>query len=284
MKNKESKKFNSWHEQLVGILFMVFLSVFLIYEIYYYFTDIDSFTYSFEKNEDTRDSSRGLIIQLLYNTIGVHGMFILTVLSSFFFISEVHRAIKVNQARIKKKKLFDAGLVDNMINDYKHTRLWTQVWTYIFGDSIIKKEHAFVVFAIVFWFGAKYNNHNHNRELYQTNAMVLGIILDNVYMDYTEDEDIKGTEFISFIHKDSIVRSSILSSNRGIGYSAIVKNDSIYIYSFGYDNKDDKLSNIYNPSELSYWDSFFVDGDVLLYKNTIIDPNYIYRTNLFIGD
>lgn len=52
-----------------------------------------------------------------------------------------------------------------------------------------------------------------------------------------------------------------------LNYSILYKKDSIYIYEFGFDNTDNKLANQYLSKDVSFFKSFFIKGDLLIYKN-----------------
>ena len=54
-----------------------------------------------------------------------------------------------------------------------------------------------------------------------------------------------------------------------IKYNTFIKNDSLFIYEFGFDGKDDSGSSFYYPLKSSFLQSFFIKGDILLYKNSI---------------
>lgn len=74
-------------------------------------------------------------------------------------------------------------------------------------------------------------------------------------------------EFEKYLTSSNEVTSDFLDWLKGTDYKITFKNDSIIFYDTGFDNDDDSCGKVYDPDEVNYLESIFINGDVILYED-----------------
>lgn len=104
------------------------------------------------------------------------------------------------------------------------------------------------------------------------------------YLAQNSNMKFKSSDFKEFLDSDSL-KTTYLGIWHRLNYNVVSRNDSIFIYDFGFDDKDDHFTSAYFPADISFINSIYVKGDVLLYKNKIVfqKPKRSKIVN-FLGD
>lgn len=139
---------------------------------------------------------------------------------------------------------------------------------------------AVVGFAVsVLWF--KYNRYNRLKE-----KVSEGILLDfgrpiNDYKRIKGELPEKRNEFMKFLEKDTETYEFIIKDLLAVEFGLVRFKDSVCVYSNGFDRDDDQGRKLYSYEDVSFVESLFVDGDILIIceNGNGYDQDIDYRNN-----
>lgn len=123
-------------------------------------------------------------------------------------------------------------------------------------------ESILIIFCVVVYFD--YRDYKEETELYKSK-----IWLDFKRVQPLLDSNRTITDFIDTVSSNDKYYD-FADFLKKVKVDFLILNDSIYFYSFGFDNKNDSLTLKYViNAKLNYFNSHFVKGDVLLYKGAV---------------
>ena len=120
------------------------------------------------------------------------------------------------------------------------------------------------IIALIYYFLKDYSQFVRYKENISS-----GVFVDfkSAYLDFIENNDQQKdfiTEDFVFFLSGSEVYGQIYDRAKDMSFGVRDYGDSLHIYEYGYNQKDNNGSNLYNPLEISYFRKFFVDGDVFI--------------------
>ena len=132
------------------------------------------------------------------------------------------------------------------------------------------KKSSFIFILIVLisfstYLFYKYNHYMKKQKSYE--LPFFSLPLKEYIQNFNKQPQIK-LNFETFLKSDKIA-SDYGIWMKDMNYNIIKLNDTIYIYDFGFDNKDDKLKERYFPKGITFLNSFFKKGDVILSKQNV---------------
>jgi len=149
------------------------------------------------------------------------------------------------------------------------------------------KKHTYIFVALItlllIFLKFEYDMYNKKLNLYKSNFW---LDLERAHVAFVKNQKktiFEKKQFEQFLKSDKITNDYISWLNE-IKYNIIFRGDSIFLYCYGFDNKDDSLKSRYLVKNLSFFKAFFIKGDILLYKNLIdidtsLDKKNYHRIN-----
>ncbi|KAF5417239.1 MAG: hypothetical protein C5S38_02000 [Candidatus Methanophagaceae archaeon] len=130
---------------------------------------------------------------------------------------------------------------------------------------IIVSILVLIFFAVVVFM--KYNKYASMKSIYETSGWLRVLSPLNAYYENYNNLPTNSNDFNRFLENEYMDYKHVQEFLNIYEYEILYKNDSLYVYSYGFDNIDDKCETCYFPDDYSFIKSIFLKGDIILFKH-----------------